>query len=64
MCGRTLDKAYQTLWQRSAVLHPQATRYRSVLGMGYLTAVMLVAFLPELGQRDSKALTLPVGLAS
>ena len=31
--------------------------------MGSLTAAMPVAFLPELGQRDSKALISPVGLA-
>ena len=58
-----LDKAYQALWQRSAALHPQATLYRSVPEVGPLTAAMLVAFLPELGQWDSKALTSLVGLA-
>ena len=31
--------------------------------VGSLTAAMLVAFLPELGQQDSKALTSLVGLA-
>ena len=58
-----LDQAYQALLQRSAALRSQATRYRSVPGVGSLTTVMLVAFLPELGQRDSKALTSLVGLA-
>ena len=37
--------------------------YRSVPGVGSLTAAMRVAFLPGLGQRDSKALTSLVGLA-
>ena len=58
-----LDKEYQALLARSDALHPQATLYRSVPGVGALTAAMLVAFLPELGQRDSKALTSLVGLA-
>ncbi|MYC62273.1 MAG: IS110 family transposase [Caldilineaceae bacterium SB0661_bin_34] len=44
-------------------LRSQATLYRSVPGVGSLTAAMLVAFLPELGQRDSKALTALVGFA-
>lgn len=42
---------------------PQATRYRSVSGVGSLIAAMRVAFLPAWGQRDSKALTSRVGLA-
>ena len=58
-----LDKAYQALWQRSVALRSQAARYRSVPGVGALTAAMLVAFLPAWGQRDSKALTSLVGLA-
>ena len=58
-----LDKAYQALLQRSAALRPQAKLYRGVPGVGPLTAAMLVAFLPELGQRDSKALISLVGLA-
>ena len=58
-----LDKAYQALWQRSVALRSQAARYRSVPGVGTLTAAMLVAFLPAWGQRDSKALTSLVGLA-
>ena len=58
-----LDKEYQALLQRSAALRSQAALYRSVPGVGSLTAAMLVAFLPELGQRDSKALTALVGLA-
>ena len=58
-----LDKAYQALLQRRAALHPQATLYRSVPGVGPLPAAMRVAFLPAWGQRDSKALTSLVGLA-
>ena len=58
-----LDKEYQALWQRSAAFRPQAALYRSVPGVGALTAAMLVVFLPELGQRDSKALISLVGLA-
>jgi transposase len=58
-----LDQAYQALLQGSAALRPQATLYRSVPRVGPLTAAMLVAFLPELGQRDSQALTSLVGLA-
>ncbi|MCY3658137.1 MAG: IS110 family transposase [Caldilineaceae bacterium] len=58
-----LDREYQALLQGSVALRAQATLYRSVPGVGSLTAAMLVAFLPELGQRDSKALTALVGLA-
>lgn len=49
--------------QRSDALRAQAMPYRSVPGVGSLTAAMPVAFLPELGQWDSKALTALVGLA-
>ena len=41
----------------------RATLYRTVPGMGPVTAAILVAHLPELGQRDGKALTSLVGLA-
>ena len=58
-----MDLAYQVLVQRSDALRPQAALYRSVPGVGSLTAAMLVAFLPELGQWDSKALTSLVRLA-
>ena len=57
-----LDKEYKELLKRSANLCRQADLYRSVPGVGQLTAAMLVAFLPELGQRDGKALTSLVGL--
>ena len=58
-----LDQAYQILLQGSATLRPQVTLYRSVPGVGSLTAAMLVAFLLAWGQRDSKDLTSLVGLA-
>ncbi len=58
-----LDKEYQTLLQRSTALRSQAALYRSVPGVGALTAAMRVTFLPAWGQRDSKALTSLVGLA-
>ena len=41
----------------------RAALYRTVPGVGPLTAAVLVAHLPELGQRDGKALTSLVGLA-
>ena len=40
-----------------------ANLYRTVPGVGPLTAATLVAYLPELGHWDSKALTSLVGLA-
>ena len=57
-----LYQAYQALWQCSDSL-PQAMRYRSVPGVGSLTAAMLVAFLPAWRQRDSQASTSQVRLA-
>ena len=58
-----LDKEYTELLQHSDNLCGQADLYRSVPGVGQLTAATLVAYLPELGQRDGKALTSLVGLA-
>ena len=58
-----LNNEYKELLKRSDHLCRQADLYRSVPGVGQLTAAMLVAFLPELGQRDGKALTSLVGLA-
>ena len=45
------------------VLAQRAALYRTVPGVGPLTAATLVAHLPELGHWDSKALTSLVGLA-
>ena len=58
-----LDAEYQTALAKSAPLAERATLYRSVPGIGALTSAILVAFLPELGYWDSKALTSLVGLA-
>ena len=58
-----LEKEYQEALQKNAHLSRRAALYRSVPGVGPLTAAILVAFLPELGRWDSKALTSLVGLA-
>ena len=58
-----LDAEYQEALDRSVQLADRAALYRSVPGIGPLTAAILVAFLPELGHWDSKALTSLVGLA-
>ena len=58
-----LDEEYKELLRRSANLCGKAKLYRSMPGVGELTASVLVAYLPELGQRDGKALTSLVGLA-
>ena len=58
-----LDREYQAALQRSAPLAQRASLYRTVPGIGPLTAAILVSHLPELGQWDSKALTSLVGLA-
>lgn len=47
----------------SVSLRLQATRYRSVLGVGSLTAALPMAFRPAGGQQDRQALTAQVGLA-
>ena len=58
-----LDKEYQEALQSSAPLARRAALYRTVPGVGPLTAAILVAHLPELGHCDRKALTSLVGLA-
>ena len=58
-----LEKNYQEALQGSTRLAQRAALYRTVPGVGPLTAATLVVFLPELGQWDSKALTSLVGLA-
>ena len=58
-----LEKEYQEALQGSASMTQRAALYRTVPGVGPLTAATLVAFLPELGRWDSKALTSLVGLA-
>ena len=59
-----LDREYREALQRSETLsQQQAQLYRSVPGVGELTAAILVADLPELGRGDGKALCSLVGLA-
>ena len=58
-----LDQEYQAALQSSAPMAQGAALYRTVPGVGPLTAAILVAHLPELGHWDGKALTSLVGLA-
>ena len=58
-----LEKEYRAVLQDNATLADRAALYRTVPGIGPLTAATLVAHLPELGHWDSKALTSLVGLA-
>ena len=58
-----LDREYQAALESSVPLAQRAELYRTVPGVGPLTAATLVAYLPELGNWDSKALTSLVGLA-
>ena len=52
-----LEKEYQAALQGSAQLAQRAALYRTAPGVGPLTTATLVAFLPELGQWESWALT-------
>ena len=58
-----LEEEYQEALQSNSSLAQHAALYRTVPGVGPLTAAILVAHLPELGHWDSKALTSLVGLA-
>ena len=58
-----LDAEYQALLSGSEELSRQAALYRSVPGIGLLTAATLVAELPELGWREGKSLSALSGLA-
>ena len=58
-----LDEEYRKALSRSGRLSDMAALYRSVPGVGELTAASLVAYLPELGKCEGKALTSLVGLA-
>ena len=58
-----LDAEYQALLSARPTLAQQAELYRSVPGIGPLTAATLVAELPELGRSQGKALTALSGLA-
>ena len=58
-----IDEEYRKALSESGHLSDMATLYQSVPGIGEVTAVSLVAYLPELGKCDGKALTSLVGLA-
>ena len=58
-----MDEEYRKALRESARLSETATLYQSVPGVGELTAASLVAYLPELGKCEGKALTALVGLA-
>ena len=60
---KRLDEEYKELLKRSAGLTETVELYQTVPGVGQLTAATLVAYLPELGQWDGRALTSLVGLA-
>ena len=58
-----LDEEYKELLKHSASLSETVELYETVPGVGQLTAATLVAYLPELGRWDGRALTSLVGLA-
>ena len=60
---KRLDQEYSAVLQRSEDLQQRALLYRSMRGVGELTAATLTAFLPELGHLPGKRLTALVGLA-
>ena len=58
-----MDEEYRKALDQNSRLSEMAALYQSVPGVGVLTAASLVAYLPELGKCDGKALTSLVGLA-
>ena len=58
-----MDEEYRKALRESAKLSETAALYRSAPGVGEVTAASLVAYLPELGKCEGKALTALVGLA-
>ena len=58
-----LDREYREALESSGELARRAELYRSVPGIGELTAATLVADLPELGRGEGKGLCSLVGLA-
>ncbi len=58
-----LDEEYKELLKHNASLGETVELYKTVPGVGQLTAATLVAYLPELGRWDGRALTSLVGLA-
>lgn len=58
-----LDEDYRKALENSVRLAETAALYRSVPGVGDLTAATPVVYLPKLGQGSGKELTALVGLA-
>ncbi len=58
-----LEEEYKELLKHNASLSETAELYQTVPGVGQLTAATLIAYLPELGRWDGKALTSLAGLA-
>ena len=58
-----LEEEYRNALDDNARLSESASLYRSVPGVGDLTAATLVAYLPELGRCNGKELSSLVGLA-
>jgi len=58
-----MDEEYRKALKENEHLSEMVALYQSVPGVGVLTAASLVAYLPELGKCDGKALTSLVGLA-
>lgn len=58
-----LDHAIATAVRSDPVLDAQATLLRSAPGIGPVAATVLLAHLPELGQRDQRAVAALAGLA-
>jgi len=58
-----LDEEYKELLKHNASLTETVELYETVPGVGQLTAATLVAYLPELGMWNGRALTSLVGLA-
>ncbi len=57
-----LEEEYQQAIQAKPELAERVALYQSVRGVGLLTAAMLLAYVPELGQGSGKALTALVGV--
>ena len=58
-----MDRLYKEALRSESRLSERASLYRSVPGVGELTAATLTAYLPELGRCSSKELTSLCGLA-
>lgn len=58
-----LEEEYRKVLEDNARLSESAALYRSVPGVGDLTAATLVAYLPELGKCNGKELSSLVGVA-